>query len=245
MKVKTLGFLVLGAFLAAGLSCLMPAPQPTDEPPAPTPAPGTSLGREAPAPERFTLNFKEAYLVYDPQTGVLQIAAEGNVLSYGGDWEVRKIHSYLFHFRLRTWREFYWQVNTSRLEVIEVRGGTFGSVMGGADQRMPFRVEKKGGAGAATPQSIKIVFPKSHMVYSPGNDVFQLITEGQVLSYCGDWQRCRLRNNVYHFKQGNWERFIWSVNTLNKRVWRVRNVGGVCQSGGSEELLDIKVGVTR
>jgi len=49
---------------------------------------------------------------------------------------------------------------------------------------------------------------------------------------------------MYHFKQNNWDRFFWKVNTAGKRVWRCRN-GVFCRPGGSDELLHIKVGVTR
>ena len=253
MNARILKVVVLAVFLAAGLACVIPVPQPSESP-APTPPPAEETGpvvtgthaavREVAAPERFTLNFNDGYLVYDPQTGVLQITAEGNVLSYGGDWQVHKVYSYLFHFRLKTWQSFYWQVNTSRLEVVEVRNGTFGAIAGGTHHEMPFHVDKTGGAGTSTPDRFTIRFPKSHMVYSPGDDVLQLITENKVLSYCGDWQRCKLHNNTYHFKQNNWAAFYWRVNTINKKVWRVRN-GSFCGTGGTDELLGIKVGVTR
>ena len=254
MKATSLRILLLGVCLAAGLACIMPVPVPAPEPPTPAPdapdKPGISPGnipmREMAEPERFTLNFRDAYLIYDPQTGVLQITAEGNVLHYGGDWQVDKVHPYLFHFRLKSWKAFFWMVNTNTLKIVEIRNGNFGSpVHGGSSQALPFDVDRKGGGGMTTPQSIRITFPKSYMVYNPGNDVFQLQAEGRVLSYCGDWLRCKLRNNLYHFKQNHWDKFIWSVNTISKRAWRVRGVNGVCQSGGSEELLDIKVVVTR
>ncbi|MCJ7612104.1 MAG: hypothetical protein MUP19_07565, partial [Candidatus Aminicenantes bacterium] len=173
MNAKIFIFFVLGLLLTASLSCIMPMPQPPAETPPPPEETGPSYSgaahREIAQPDRFTLNFKGAYLVFDPQSGTLQIAAEGNVLSYGGDWEVRKIHSYLYHMRLRTWQAFFWQVNTSRKEVFQVRCGTFGSVMGGTSSREPFRVDTVGGAGASEPKQFFIRFVKSHMVYAPGN----------------------------------------------------------------------------
>jgi hypothetical protein len=240
---------VLALFLAVCLSCLIPVPQPPQEPPPagepPVPEPPPPPAEAAQAqPERFTLNFSDAYLVYVPQNGTLQITAQGNVLSYGGDWEVRKVHSYLFHMRLRTWQGFFWQVNTSRREVFRVRGGTFGSVLGGTSARLDLTVDVVGGAGGSEPERFLIKFPESYMVYAPASDVLQLTTEGNVLSYCSDWQRCKLRPNLYHFKQNNWDRFFWKVNTASKRVWRCRN-GVFCQLGGSDELLHINVGVTR
>jgi hypothetical protein len=247
MTAKVIRFLIMALVLTVCSACLAPAPPPQQEP-APAGDAGPTGSRlpavEVAAPDRFTLNFTGAYLVYDLQTGTLQIAAEGNVLSYGGDWEVRKVHSYLFHLRLRTWQGFFWQVNTSRKEVFQVRGGTFGSVLGGTSSRLSFRVDVVGGAGGAEPQRFTVRFPRSHLLYAPAGDVLQLITENTVLSYCGDWQRCRLRSNVYQFKQNNWDAFFWKVNTVSKKAWRCRN-GVFCQPGGTDELLNINVRVTR
>ena len=81
-------------------------------------------------PQRFFLDFVDAYLVYEPASGTLQIAAELNVLSYGGDWEVAKLQPYLYHLRLKTWKDFYWKVNTSRKGAWRVKGGTFGELGG-------------------------------------------------------------------------------------------------------------------
>jgi len=250
--------LILIAFLALGMACLIPAPQPPEAPPAPeepAPAPQPPEGPvlEAPragvlgmlAPKRFTLNFTDAYLVYVPQNGTLQITAQGNVLSYGGDWEAKRVKSYLYHMRLRTWQGFFWKVNTSRKEVYRIRGGTFGSVLGGGNEtRLAADVEVVGGAGGADPDRFLIKFPASYMVYSIADDVLQLAAEGNVLSYCSDWQRCKVQANTYHFKQSNWDRFYWKVHTLSKKAWRCRN-GVFCQAGGSDQLLDIEVKVTR
>ena len=84
----------------------------------------------AQTPKRFLLRFSDAYLVYQPGTTTLQIAAVGNVLSYGKDWQVKKMKPYLYHMRQNVCKEFYWKVNTSREEVYKVTGGTFGQLGG-------------------------------------------------------------------------------------------------------------------
>ncbi len=58
-------------------------------------------------PTRFFLDFVDAYLVYEPGSRILQIATEGNVLSYGGDWEKCNMKPYLFHLRKKGWKDFY------------------------------------------------------------------------------------------------------------------------------------------
>lgn len=79
------------------------------------------------APERFTLDFVDAYLVR-ANDGVLQIATEGNVLSYGSDWEVVELQPYLFQLRQSVWKGFYWQVNTSREIAQRVNDDNFGQL---------------------------------------------------------------------------------------------------------------------
>jgi hypothetical protein len=89
-------------------------------------------GSNTVAPNRFFLRFKAAYLVYVPATKVLQITTVGNVLSYGQDWKVKKLKSYLYHLKQKFWKGFYWKVNTSRKQAFRVNGGTFGT-FGGAE----------------------------------------------------------------------------------------------------------------
>ncbi|OGD12223.1 MAG: hypothetical protein A2Y86_06945 [Candidatus Aminicenantes bacterium RBG_13_62_12] len=254
MNFRFLVRALLLALSAASLSCVIAMPPPAEQPPPP---PAEEPAEDAPRlgapprgvlnalkPDRFTLNFGDAYLVHDPQSGVLQITAQGNVLSYGSGWTVRKVKSYLYHLRLDTWRDFYWQVNTSRKEVMRVRGGTFGSVLGGSKQSLSVAVDVRGGAGAGEPQQFTLRFPKAYMVYAIDDDELQLIAEGNVLSYCRDWRRCKLNNNLYHFKQKEWDGFFWKVSTASKKAWRCRN-GVICQPGGTDQPLSIRVDVTR
>ena len=57
-------------------------------------------------PQRFLLRFSDAYLVYEPGTKTLQIAAQGTALSYGKDWRKKKLKSFLYHFRQKVWKGF-------------------------------------------------------------------------------------------------------------------------------------------
>lgn len=230
-------------------SCITVAPPPAPEPappaePGPTPAPAPLPRVLQPAPQRFFLYLSGAYIVYDPQSGTFQIADEGNVLSYGSDWQVIKLKPYLYHMRLATWQGFFWMVNTSRKEAYKVQGGTFGSVVGGSQSRLGCIVEVVGGGpgGMSEPQRFFLRFKRSDFVYVPAQDELQLVALNNVLSYCSDWQRCKLNNALYHFRQSNWRDFFWKVNTASKRVWRTRG-GVLCQPGGSDELIHIKVSV--
>ena len=108
-----------------------------------------AMQASAAEPKRFFIDFKDAYLVYAPSSGTKQVVAEGNVLSYGGDWQVKKLKPYLYHMRLKTWKGFYWKVNTSRKEVYKVTGGKFGK-LGGSDKKKNFTVDVVGGGGTGS-----------------------------------------------------------------------------------------------
>ncbi|MBE9069551.1 hypothetical protein IQ260_23170 [Leptolyngbya cf. ectocarpi LEGE 11479] len=90
------------------------------------------------SPDRFFLRFQDAYLV-KAQDGVLQIATEQNVLSYGGDWQVVELKPYLFQLKQDVWQGFHWQVNTSRQIAERINGETFGQL--GGDSRESLAVE--------------------------------------------------------------------------------------------------------
>lgn len=192
-------------------------------------------------PERFFLGFHDAYLVYVPDSGTLQIATVGNVISYGGDWEVRKLKPYLYHMRLRTWRDFFWKVNTSRKSVWQVTGGTFGQ-LNGSDTEKDFRVDVVGGEGEGTPDRFFIRFPKAYLIYVPGTGTLQIIVRGNVLSYGLGWQVKELKPYLYHMKLDTWQGFYWKINTNRGGVWRIKN-GTFGQVGGTETELNITVRV--
>jgi hypothetical protein len=194
-------------------------------------------------PQRFFLDFVDAYLVYVPDSGTLQIAAELNVLSYGSDWEVAKLKPYLYHMRLKTWKGFYWKVNTSRKQAWIVRKGTFGK-LGGDETLLKMKVEVVGGgkSGDETPTRFLLKFPEAYLVYVPGSGTLQIITEGNVLSYGGDWEVAKLKPYLYHMREKFWKDFYWKVNTSRKQAWRVKG-GTFGKLGGTETLLKLSVRV--
>ena len=98
-------------------------------------------------PTRFFLRFQKAYLVYVPSSKTLQITAMGNnvgnVLSYGSDWQKCNLKPYLYQLKQNVWKGFYWQINTSRLKVYNIKGGKFCTVIGsGPAMMMGVRVVK-------------------------------------------------------------------------------------------------------
>ena len=136
----------------------------------------------------FRLNFKDAYLVYQPPAGgagkgVLQIAAELNVLSYGGDWDVAQLKPYLFHLRLNSWSGFYWKVNTSRGEVYRVTGGTFGALGGAETPLNSISVEAVGDANA--PERFLLHFSDAYLIKPGTSSHPQIIASNMVLKSYG------------------------------------------------------------
>jgi hypothetical protein len=195
----------------------------------------------AQTPKRFLLRFSDAYLVYQPGTTTLQIAAVGNVLSYGKDWQVKKMKPYLYHMRQNVWKGFYWKVNTSRKQVYRVRGGTFGQ-LGGQEEVLNITVEPVGNPDDPTRYLLR--FSDAYLVYQPGTTTLQVTAVGNVLSYGKDWQVKKMKPYLYHMRQKVWKGFYWKVNTSREEVYKVTG-GTFGQLGGQSTVLDITVDVVQ
>lgn len=195
------------------------------------------------APQRFFLDFKEARLIYKPATQTLQIAAGDKVLAYGGDWEKCQLKPYLYQFRQKFWKGFYWKVNTSRKEVFRVTGGTF-CQLGGSEQKINITVEAMGGSDTTPPETIFLRFNDAYLVYSVATKSIQIAAQNNVLSYGNDWDKCNLNTTTYHLKNKFAQTFFWKVDTANKTAVEVTG-GTFCGSGGSETPLNFGVRVVQ
>ncbi len=190
-------------------------------------------------PERIFLDFTDAYLVYVPEGGTIQISAAGNVLFSGADWEVAKLKPFLYHLRRKTWKETFWKMDTSRQRVWEITNGIFGD-QGGRRIGKPFKLEVVGGDGDKPPDRILIRFPASQMICVPKDGTIQILAGGAVLSDGTDWQVAKLKPYLYHLGLKTWEGFFWKVNTDRKQAWKVEK-GAFGQLGGID--TELKVGV--
>ncbi len=186
---------------------------------------------------RFFLHFPDAYLVHEPDNKRLQIVAEGAALSYGANWEIKKMKDYLYHLRQNIWKDFYWKVNTSRKQVYKVTGGSFGK-LGGQEKILRIKVDVVGSVN--NPERFLLRFPDAYLVHNPGNKVLQIIAERSVLSYGKDWDVKKMKDYLFHLRQKMWKDFYWKVNTSRKKVYKVRS-GTFVQLGGQEQVLNIKV----
>ncbi len=195
-------------------------------------------------PQRFFLDFHDAYLVYVPSSKVLQITAQMNVLSYGQDWQRVQLKPYLYHLRQKNWKGFYWQVNTVRKKVFRVTGCTFGSIGGTRQPIHGITVQTVGGSNKKAPRRFMLRFKKAYLVYVPASKILQVVTCKTVLSYGSDWQKCNKRANIYHLKQNVWKGFFWSINTLAKKAYKVSG-GSFCGNGGTSSPLSVGVRVIK
>jgi hypothetical protein len=192
-----------------------------------------------PAPQRFFLDFTDAYLVHEPG-GTLQIATEQMVLSYGSDWERVQVKPYLFHLRLKTWQGFYWLVNTDRKELHRVNGTHFGSIGDNNPQKLDCVVDVVG--SSKNPTRFFLRFKGAYLVFVPGTKSLQITAYQNVLSYGGDWQGCQIKPYLYDLKQNVWQGFHWKVNTSRKQAFKITG-GSFCNMGGSENPLQMGVRV--
>ncbi len=197
-------------------------------------------GAEAEAPPRFFIDFQDAYLVFEPAGSTLQIVAGNSALSYGQKWDKVQLKPYLYHLRRNDWSDFFWQVNTSRKEVIMIRNGDFGRITTGERKELDIKVDPVGSDGEAQPERVLLRFSEAYLVYVPSDEVVQIAAAGAVLSRGEDWTVCRLKPYLYHFRQANWEKFFFQVNTSRREAWKVDD-GVFCRLGGKKTRLDFGV----
>jgi len=79
-------------------------------------------GSDLRAPDRFFIRVPQAQLYVQTGTKLVRLAAAGTTISTGDDWEVCELSSFLYDIRLKTWRGFYWKLNTSRAGVWRTSG---------------------------------------------------------------------------------------------------------------------------
>lgn len=174
----------------------------------------------------FRLQFKDAYLVYEPHPsgpGTLQITAELNVLSYGTDWTVSRLKPYLFHLKLNSWSGFFWMVNTSRHEIFRVTGVSFGS-LGGTQTPVPsVTVDTVGDPN--NPTRFLLRFGNAYLIKPQLGSHPSIYASNTILSHGADWTVTKdsALSWVYHLKESVWKGFSWKVNLHRQRAYRVRD----------------------
>jgi hypothetical protein len=192
------------------------------------------------AARRFFVDFRDAYLVFEPAGSNLQVVAQGSVLSYGQKWHKAQLKPYLYHLRRDDWSGFFWQVNTSRKEVIMIRSNSFGRISEGERQNLEITVEPVGRGGEFQPERVLLRFRSAYLVHVAADNTLQIVGAGAVLSRGEDWSVCRLQPYLYHLRQANWRDFFFQVNTSRREVWMVD--GGVfCRLGCRQTRLDFGV----
>jgi|GEM_PF-3557152 len=93
-------------------------------------------------PDRFLLNFNQSFLEYVPKNKEIHFTVAGNILHRGRQWQKCHLKPYLYHLKHRNWKGFFWQINTSRRELIRVTKGKF-CQMGGSHALLKVKVEVK------------------------------------------------------------------------------------------------------
>ena len=165
-------------------------------------------------PTRFFVDFDDLNLVFSPDGRTVQVSAGDKVLSYGSDWEVKKLKPYLFHVRQKFWRAFYFKVNSSKKIVLKITAGVFGK-LGGREQQLNGSVNVVGGG------NIRVSFGRAanpYMVVVPKTKSIQVAATSHVFSYGKDMELVQLKPYLYHFKQKFWKGFFWKINTSRKEI---------------------------
>jgi hypothetical protein len=197
---------------------------------------------ETQQPKQFFLDFVDAYLVYQPRDGSLQIATELMVLSYGQNWEVKQLQPFLYHMRLKTWKGFFWQVNTSRKVAYKVEGGSFDSPGGTETVIAGIKVEVVAGSDSGAPDSFLLKFSTSYLGYEPSSGTLQIVAELMVLSYGQDWEAKEVKPSIYHIRLKTWQGFFWQVSTLRKEAYKVeKGTFGVIRGSRTKMQMGVRL----
>lgn len=193
----------------------------------------------------YVLRLPDAYIVFEPARNVFQIAALGAVLSYGEGWERAQVKPYLFHIRHKTWKDYFWKINTSRKEAYLVWGGLFGRI-GTKPGAPPLRevdgdreditVDVVGGAGNEVPERIFVRFGEADLFFDPVGRDLRLAAAGMTLSPCDDWEAWSLKDYLFHVRLKTWKGFFWKVNTSRLAAWETTG-GDFYKLGGEDKEL--------
>ena len=192
----------------------------------------------AAAPKSVKVNFNEMQVTFTPNCKTLQVIAASRVLSYGQNFQVKKLKPYLFHVKRSNWQGFYWKVNTSRKELYKVSGGTFGR-LGGSERKLIAKVRIIGGGNI---QLVLGAAARPYLIFEPAKRGLQVIAHSTALDYGQQWKRIRLKPYLYHLKQNVWKGFHWMVNTSRKEVHLVEK-GTFGKLGGKQTKLPFSVTV--
>ena len=192
-------------------------------------------GSTVKTPKRIVLTMNESSLVYMISQQSLQVISQGNVLSYGRDWEVKQVRSYLYHIKNKRWGSRFWQVNTARREVLQINGGVFGKVSRGKSQaKLSIKVD--------TPKDRFILrLPETKLVYRTAYRSLKVTSLGLVLTDGSDWTTCRRSGQIFHLKQNRWKKFFWKVDILSKTVRRIRESTFCKTTSGSGTRINVSI----
>lgn len=94
----------------------------------------TRVVEKAGAPERIEVQLHDFNIVLLQSRKSLQIIAGGIVLSHGEDWRISQLSSSQYHLAKKSWRGFFWLVDTNRRHFYKVENGTFGKPGGRQDR---------------------------------------------------------------------------------------------------------------
>ncbi len=143
----------------------------------------------------------------------------------------KKLKPYLFTLKPKGWKNFFWKINTATKILYKSQYGASDTVKGKIT-----RVIEKNGA----PAQIEVQLEDFNLVFSPKNKSLQLISGGNVLSYCKDWKVSQISSGQYHLAKENWRDFFWLVDTDRRSFYEVKK-GKFGRPGGRQKYLEAGV----
>jgi hypothetical protein len=100
-------------------------------------------GSIANPPSRFVLKLAKTEIAYNPESRKFNLLTYGHPIDYIRFWRICNLETHLYQFRYTLWTDFYWEADTFKEELREVRGADFCKSGGSARKIDPkVRVEK-------------------------------------------------------------------------------------------------------
>ncbi len=87
-------------------------------------------GSKSAFPTHIAIEIPKAFLSYGCKTGQFKISFNGNQLVHVPFWRMSRLKPYLYHIKHQLWQDFFWEVNTTKMEIHTITGAKFGQTGG-------------------------------------------------------------------------------------------------------------------
>lgn len=173
-------------------------------------------------PDEISVRFGGTEITYIPKTFEMSVKNHGMEMSINDEWRKCQIRPYIFHLKHVSWKDFFWEVNTSERKVWKIMGGEFckrGAT--GKAAELNIRISVQGGSDSIPPDRVSLSVQETEILYVPSEKKFSILLAGCNTSYPPFWKSCRTEGSPVHFKFTTWEQKAWALDAAAKVFSRI------------------------